>query len=165
VPLDQKNLKKESVAKPDSEVKVPKESATTQTKTIRTATPVAADSTRIVRTASIAKNTDAKKTVSLNAGKARREVFENGVASWIRDDDINPNKYYALHRSAPIGTIIKVTNKMNNKYVFVKVVGSLPNTGDNTDLVIKISKASAEKLGVHDSKFQSELSYGVNEKP
>jgi LysM repeat protein len=124
----------------------------------------AGDSTKMIKTASNFK-TDAKKPSSPNTGKGRKEVYENGVASWIRDDDINPNKYYALHRSAPIGTIIKVTNKMNNKYVFVKVVGTLPDTGDNTDLVIKISKASAEKLGVRDSRFQSELNYGVNEKP
>jgi len=53
---------------------------------------------------------------------------------------------------------------MNNKYVFVKVVGTLPDTGDNNDLMIKISKASAEKLVVHDSKFQSELSYSISVK-
>lgn len=122
-----------------------------------------ADSTKIIKTASAIKP-EPKKNFPV-AGKSRKEVYENGVASWIRDDDINPNKYYALHRSAPIGTIIKVTNKMNNKYVFVKVVGTLPNTGDNTDLVIKISKASAEKLGVRDSRFQSELNYGITEKP
>ena len=124
------------------------------------------DSTKIIKTASAVK-TPAKKTNPPVPGKGRKEVTESGVAAWIRDDDINPNKYYALHRTAPIGTIIKVTNKMNKKYVFVKVVGSLPDTGDNTDLVIKISKASAEKLGVRDSRFQSELNYTANisEKP
>jgi hypothetical protein len=69
---------------------------------------------------------------------------------------------------APDSTRIVRTSssyKTNNKYVFVKVVGTLPDTGDNNDLVIKISKASAEKLGVRDSRFQSELNYGVNEKP
>jgi LysM repeat protein len=116
------------------------------------------DSTKIIKTASAIK-TPAKKNISPAPGKGRKEINESGVAAWIRDDDINPNKYYALHRTAPIGTIIKVTNRMNKKYVFVKVVGSLPDTGDNTDLVIKISKASAEKLGVRDSRFQSELNY------
>ena len=141
-----------------------KDASAIQTKTIKTATPQQSDTTKIVKTASAMKNPDSKKSTQ-GSTKGRREVYETGVASWIRDDDINPNKYYALHRSAPIGTIIKVTNKMNNKYVFVKVVGTLPDTGDNNDLVIKISKASAEKLGVRDSKFQSELNYGVNEKP
>jgi LysM repeat protein len=123
----------------------------------------AGDSTKMIKTASGMKG-ETKKSPATLTGKGRKEITETGIASWIRDDDINPNKYYALHRTAPIGTIIRVMNKMNSKYVFVKVVGTLPDTGDNTDLVIKISKASAEKLGVRDSKFQSELSYGITEK-
>ncbi|HRH66665.1 MAG TPA: LysM peptidoglycan-binding domain-containing protein [Bacteroidia bacterium] len=94
----------------------------------------------------------------------RKEVNEQGVASWIEDEEINPNKYYALHRSAPSGTIIKITNRMNNKSIFVKVVGRLPDTGDNEGLIIKISKASAEKLGVLDQRFSAELIYGISEK-
>ncbi len=94
----------------------------------------------------------------------RREVSEQGVATWIDDENINPNKYFALHRTAPVGTIIKVTNRMNKRAVFVKVVGKLPDTGDNDNTVIKVSKASAEKLGVRDQRFQSELTYGINEK-
>jgi LysM repeat protein len=163
VPLD-KTSRPAIVSKPDSAKGTRKEAPPVQTKTIKTAAPGAADTTKIIRTASSVKTSESKKPGAVVTGKGRKEVFENGIASWIRDDDINPNKYYALHRTAPIGTIIKVTNKMNNKYVFVKVVGSLPNTGDNTDLVIKISKASAEKLGVRDSKFQSELSYGITGK-
>ncbi|MBL0103865.1 MAG: LysM peptidoglycan-binding domain-containing protein [Bacteroidetes bacterium] len=92
----------------------------------------------------------------------RQQVTETGVASWIDDEDINPGKYYALHRTAPIGTIIRITNRMNNKSIFVKVVGKLPDTGDNEGLIIKISKASAEKLGVLDQRFQSQLLYGLS---
>ncbi|MCX6275534.1 MAG: LysM peptidoglycan-binding domain-containing protein [Bacteroidetes bacterium] len=157
-------IKKNLVAKPDSS-KQDKKTTPTQTKLIKTATNPSADTVKIIKTASAAKTDSKKGGTSQAVSKARKEVSESGVASWIQDDDINPNKYYALHRTAPIGTIVKVTNKMNKKYVFVKVVGTLPDTGDNTDLVIKISKASAEKLGVRDSRFQSELSYGVNEKP
>jgi len=95
---------------------------------------------------------------------SRKEVSEQGVATWIDDENINPNKYFALHRTAPVGTIVKVTNRMNKRSVFVKVVGKLPDTGDNDNIVIKVSKASAEKLGVRDPRFQSELTYGINEK-
>jgi LysM repeat protein len=91
----------------------------------------------------------------------RQQVTETGVASWIDDEEINPGKYYALHRTAPIGTIIRITNRMNEKSIFVKVVGKLPDTGDNEGLIIKISKAGAEKLGVIDQKFQSQLLYGL----
>jgi len=94
----------------------------------------------------------------------RKEVTEQGVASWIEDEEINPNKYYALHRSAPTGTIIKITNRMNSRSIFVKVVGKLPDSGDNEGLIIKVSKASAEKLGVLDQRFSAELIYGISER-
>jgi LysM repeat protein len=112
---------------------------------------------------------DDKKLIAVPAdnkvslSKTRKSVFEQGVATWIDDENINPNKYFALHRTAPTGTIIKVTNKMNKRAIFVKVVGKLPDTGDNENIIIKISKASAEKLGVRDQRFQSELSYGITE--
>jgi LysM repeat protein len=93
----------------------------------------------------------------------KKEITEKGTAAWINDEDVNPNKYYALHRTAPIGTIIKVTNTMNNQNVFVKVVGALPDTGDNSNLIIKISKAAAKKMDVLDAKFQAELSYGITQ--
>jgi LysM repeat protein len=95
--------------------------------------------------------------------KVKRAVKETGVASWISDADENANMFFALHRTAVPGTIIKVTNKMNKKYVFVKVLGALPDTGDNFDIIIKLSKSSAEKLGVRDRRFQCQLDYTVLE--
>ncbi len=89
------------------------------------------------------------------------EMNETGMASWIRDGEINQNKFYALHRTASSGTIIKVTNRMNGDYVFVKVVGQLPDTGDNDKQIIKISEAAAKRIGAINERFQVELSYGV----
>lgn len=97
------------------------------------------------------------------SGKIIKQVNETGVATWIMDGEISKNNYYALHRSAPIGTIIKVVNRMNGKYVFVKVVGLLPDTGDNDHLIIKISQVASNKINVLDSRFQAELSYGIAE--
>jgi LysM repeat protein len=95
------------------------------------------------------------------AGTTVSQVSEKGICSWITDDDINQNKYYALHRTAPIGTLMKVTNKMNDRYVYVKVVGVLPDTGDNENSIIKISQAAVNKLGALDAHFLVELSYGL----
>ena len=50
----------------------------------------------------------------VSGGKTLMQVTESGISSWIADGDVNQNKYYGLHRSAPIGTIVKVTNKMNH---------------------------------------------------
>jgi LysM repeat protein len=98
-----------------------------------------------------------------SGGKTIVQVSESGVCSWINDSDVNQNKFYGLHRSVPIGTIVKVTNKMNDKYVFVKVVGMLPDTGDNEKSIIKISQAAVNKIGAFDAHFQVELSYGLTQ--
>lgn len=90
------------------------------------------------------------------------KIIETGVATWLNDQDLNQNKFYALHRTAPIGTIIKVTNRMNNNSVFVKVVGVLPNTGDNDNIIIKITSAAAQRIGAIDQKFTAELTYGLS---
>ena len=102
------------------------------------------------------------KTFTAN-NKPMKEFQEKGIAAWIDDEDVNPRKYFGLHKTAPIGTIIKVTNPMNNRYVFVKVVGTLPDTGDNATVIIKISKASAAKLEVLDAHFQAVLDFATNE--
>ena len=96
-------------------------------------------------------------TTAINANK----VTETGVVSWFGDGDLNQNKFYALHRTAAIGTIIKVTNRMNNNSVFVKVVGALPTTGDNENIILKITQAAAQRIGALDQKFQAELSYVI----
>ncbi len=94
-------------------------------------------------------------------GKNLSKVTETGICTWIRDADVNQNKFYALHRTAPTGTIIKITNKMNSQSVFVKVVGVLPDTGDNENSIIKISETAVRKLGALDAHFLVELSYGM----
>lgn len=101
---------------------------------------------------------DERKIVFANG---RQEVNETCVASWIEGQSGTTNRYFALHKTAPIGTIIKITNRMNSASIFVKVVGRLPETGENEGILIKVSKAGADKLGVIDQRFQAQLVYGI----
>lgn len=89
------------------------------------------------------------------------EFNENGIASWVNDKTLNAKKSIALHKTAPIGTVIRVTNLMNNKSVYVKVIGTLPNTGDNENTIILISKAAVNMLGAIDQKFRVNLNYSI----
>lgn len=98
-----------------------------------------------------------------SSSKSMVQVTETGVATWIQDGNQSGNKYFGLHRTAPIGTIVKVTNRMNNLSVYVKIVGVLPDTGDNDNVIIKMSQAVSEKLNALDTFFQVELSYGLME--
>lgn len=124
--------------------------------------PVAAPSTADVAENSFEKATRTLTTLkSLPNGKSTVQVVETGVAAWIQDGTSGPGKYYGLHRTAPIGTIIKVTNRMNNQFVYVKIVGVLPDSGENENVIIKLSQAVSEKLNVLDPIFRVELSYGM----
>ncbi|HEX6225167.1 MAG TPA: LysM peptidoglycan-binding domain-containing protein [Chryseolinea sp.] len=86
------------------------------------------------------------------------EVLQTGLAELI-DGTSGNRKYLALHRSAPVGTIMKVRNEMNNREVFVRVMGKLPDTALNDKLVIKISKSAYDRLGAIDPRFRVEVTY------
>jgi LysM repeat protein len=86
------------------------------------------------------------------------EITEAGIAELIDGTEGN-RKYLALHRNAPVGTILKVRNEMNNREVFVRVMGKLPDTAVNDKLVIKISRSAYDRLGAIDPRFRVELTY------
>jgi LysM repeat protein len=86
------------------------------------------------------------------------EVKEGGLAELIEGTEGN-RKYLALHRTAKTGTILKVRNELNNREVFVRVTGPLPDTGINTNVVIKISKSAYDRLGAIDQRFRVEVTY------
>ena len=139
-----------------------KDATKTETSGERIVPEVTTPKVTIEKSPEPAKVDPSEKTISGYVfASGRQEVTEKGFAGFIEEEEINPNKYYALHRTAPIGTVIKVTNKKNDRSVFVKVVGSLPNTPENDGFILKMSKAGADQLWVYDKKFQVELLYGV----
>ncbi|WP_370089646.1 LysM peptidoglycan-binding domain-containing protein [Ekhidna sp.] len=89
--------------------------------------------------------------------KGFERVYEEGVASVIQT--MNTSRYLALHRTLPIGTNLEVRNLMNNQVVHVKVVGKLPNTGLNKNLLLRLSQPAYDQLGILDSKSRVEVSY------
>lgn len=86
------------------------------------------------------------------------EITQTGLAELIEGTEGN-RKYLALHRTAEVGTILKVRNEMNNREVFVRVMGKLPDTSLTDKLVIKISKSAYDRLGAIDSRFRVEVTY------
>ena len=86
--------------------------------------------------------------------------WERGTASWLETNNpMMKSNYYALHKTAPIGTIIKVSNLVNKKYIFVKVIGKLPNTGENNNIQIRLSPAAKNDIILLDGKSLVELNY------
>jgi hypothetical protein len=68
-------------------------------------------------------------------------------------------KYYCLHNAASQGTIVKITNKANGKFVYAKVLDVMPDLRQNNALQIRISNAAADILGAGLSNFECSISY------
>ena len=90
-----------------------------------------------------------------------REVDERGVAIWISEENLDGTKMLALHQTAPIGTVVKITNPMTGKSTFAKVVGKFTQNESTKDAIIVITKAAAALIGAIDKRFQATLAYGV----
>lgn len=83
---------------------------------------------------------------------------ETGLAEVIPGTEAN-KKYLVLHRTAPVGSIIRVKNEENSLMIFARVVGVLPETGDNSKVLIKLSQAAFEQLKGVNSRFPVEILY------
>jgi len=93
-----------------------------------------------------------------NTNAELKKEVHTGVATLIEGSE-DTKKYLALHKNIPIGTIVEVKNEMNNLSVFVKIIGKLPNTGDNKAIDIKLTKEAYDRLGAIDEKFRVQYSY------
>jgi len=90
-------------------------------------------------------------------------IEEKGTGVWISDTDLDPNKMLILHRTAPIGTIIQITNPMTNRSTFAKVVGKFTENETTKDVIIVMTKAVADAVGALDKRFFCTLTYGPKE--
>jgi len=105
------------------------------------------------------KQPEVKETIKISERVAGSdEIKEGGLAELIEGTDGN-RKYLALHRTAKVGTILKVRNELNNREVFVRVAGPLPDVASNNNVVIKISKSAYDRLGAIDPRFRVEVTY------
>ncbi len=90
-------------------------------------------------------------------------IEEKGTGVWITDTDLDPNKMLILHRTAPVGTIIQITNPMTNRSTFAKVVGKFTENETTKDVIIVMTKAVADAVGALDKRFFCTLTYGPKE--
>lgn len=89
------------------------------------------------------------------------EKNEKGVATTLDDPTLDQSKKLILHRTAPIGTVIKITNPMTNRTTFAKVVGRFTDSESTKDVILVMTKSVAESLGALDKRFHVNISYGV----
>ena len=87
-----------------------------------------------------------------------KNIRETGQAERIEGTG-GHKKYLVLHRTAPVGTIMRIKNEENDITIFARVVGTLPETGDHSKLVIKLSQAAFDQLKAVNSRFPVEILY------
>ncbi len=98
------------------------------------------------------------KTTTNPTDKQLVYLNEKGVVTWTKSNN-DDGQFYALHPTAPVGTTITVKNMMNSKSIQVKVIGKLPNTADNQNVLMKISNSAAKALNVLDDKFLAQINF------
>ncbi len=141
-----------TVVKSDVKVKGDKVKTETKTETRPVQTPVIVESTTV--------KGDESKTLPSDGTtyEVGYKTVETGMAELIPQAD-DKNKYLALHKTAPIGTILQVKNIMNGQNVYVRVIGKLPDTGANDKVIVRISKKAYQRLAALDNRFRVEVSY------
>ncbi|MEZ0538552.1 LysM peptidoglycan-binding domain-containing protein [Fibrella arboris] len=144
-----------------------------EAKPIITPAPLPTPGTKPKAKPAEAKPADAKPTEKVTEPKATEPRSDNepvtnvrkanvksevGFADLIEGNDAS-TKYLALHRSAPIGTLVQVRNDITNQSLYVKVIGKLPDTGINNQVLIRLSGRAFEKLSPNGQRFRAEVSY------
>jgi rare lipoprotein A (peptidoglycan hydrolase) len=88
-------------------------------------------------------------------------VFEQGLAISFKDLK-NPNELTALHKTAPIGTLILVKSVPQNKpskKIIVKVIGKLPDNQVDKDTIIQLSEKAFKTLSQETKPLPVKLEY------
>ncbi len=104
------------------------------------------------------KNTKEQESVFVPPTDNFNKVTESGFAEVIEGNNDSP-KYLALHKTAPVGTIIQVKNEANGQKLFVRVIGKLQNGNVEDKVIIKISQKAYERLSGVDKKIPVQISY------
>ena len=149
-PVVEKETKKEPATKPVITEEKVNSKPVKETPVAETTKPVPVKSTNGASFKALyeqqQKNADATETTG-SAG-----VFKS-TSGW------SDSKYYCLHNNAAPGTIIKITNPANGKYVFAKVLDNIPDIKQNEGLMIVISNAAADALAASEANFNCSISY------
>ncbi|MEP0712486.1 LysM peptidoglycan-binding domain-containing protein [Algoriphagus sp.] len=122
--------------------------------------PIQESTVPVIGTPKVASSVDEMmvEPADASASGGFKNIKETGQAELIEGTGSH-KKYLVLHRTAPVGTIMRVKNEENDVTIFARVVGTLPETGDNSKLVIKLSQAAFDQLKAVNGRFPVEVMY------
>lgn len=108
--------------------------------------------------------TIAKMATSTNRGEelrlkpAGKNIKETGIAQVINTPN-KSTKYLALHRSAPVGSNIKITNEATGHTIVARVIGNLNEKGPDENIMIKLSPYAYYQLRPRDARLRATVEY------
>ncbi len=85
-------------------------------------------------------------------------ISDSGAAFWKKSSG-ESSDFYALHRHAPVNSIIEITNPMKNRVIYAKVAGRIPDTAYTDDVKVIVSSVVANLLGAKDQRFFVKIRY------
>jgi hypothetical protein len=100
-----------------------------------------------------------RKDYEKQAAKESVVNANGGAAIFKSNSGWEDGKYYCLYNTATPGTIIKITSTSTGKTVYAKVLDVIPDIKQNNGLLIRISNAAAQELGVGESRFDCTLTF------
>lgn len=105
------------------------------------------------------------KSVPLSEQFAQQQKYENVMsykatgAPMNTSDNTIDNTFFAMHKTAKVGSVIKVRNLENNKISYAKVIGTLPDTDENKKVMVRLSLGVAKAIKMGNGKAYLEIFY------
>lgn len=87
----------------------------------------------------------------------KKERKKQGPARWVKKSE-DKSALVVMHRHAAKGSVIGITNPMNNRTVYAKVIEKIPYTYP-AEIEAVVSPTVAKMLGVLDEKFYCKVRY------
>lgn len=81
-----------------------------------------------------------------------------GIGNFLEQSS-SKDVYLALVNGVENGQVIRVRNLMNNKVIYLKVIGSVPQKDEASNISIKLSKAAARDLKIVEDRFLAEWTW------
>ena len=92
-----------------------------------------------------------------SASAGRRLRTNSGKAAWISEGDAN--RFLALHRTAPIGSLIEVMDKRTGKVLYCRVLGRIPEQVYDQNVQVVLSPLLVRAFGVRDRFFYVQVKH------
>lgn len=99
-----------------------------------------------------------KQQLVTNFEKQSNSKEQRGAAFWQKNGNANTD-YYCLHRTAKIGSTIAITNGMNFKTVYAKVIGKIPQNAQGNEVILIVAPSVAKQLAAKDERFFVKIKY------